>query len=200
MAYGTAPRYATLDDLRDYLSHDGAIGTVQDGLLTDCLLRAESQIDDYTRRRFTPWVGTVVHRADTATRYGKRFYLDRDCIRLDAIVNGDGGTIPLSAATLGPANPNPPYRTVTLASGHAWNAAPDGTIAFAGTWGYSLRPPDAIVQATVRLAAYLYRQKDVGVSDVSGFDQAGEVQYASGMPRDVLWLLSPYRSRSGGVV
>lgn len=200
MAYGTAPRYATLDDLRAYLSHDGSLGTAQDGLLTDCLLRAESQINDYTRRRFTPLVGTVVYHEQIAMRYRNRLYLDRECIRLDSIINADGGTIPVSAVTLEPANLGPPYRIATLASGYSWHIPLDGSIALVGTWGYSLRPPDAIVQATIRLAAHIYRQKDVGVTDVSGFEQGGEVQYTSGMPRDVMWLLSPYRSRTGGVV
>lgn len=200
MAYGTAPRYATLDDLRAYLSHDNSLGTTQDGLLTDCLLRAESQIDDYTRRRFAPWVGTVVYHEQIAMRYRQRLYLDRECIRLDGVSTSAGGTIPISAVTLDPVNFGPPYRIATLASGYSWHIPRDGTIALAGTWGYCLRPPDAIVQATVRLAAYLYRQKDIGITDVSGFSEGGETQHASGMPRDVLWLLSPYRSRTGGMV
>jgi hypothetical protein len=67
-----------------------------------------------------------------------------------------------------------------------------------GTFGFSTVAPTDIQQATVRYAAYLFKQKDVGVNDTAGFQEGGEVQYNSGMPNDVRWLLAPYRSRTGG--
>jgi hypothetical protein len=63
--------------------------------------------------------------------------------------------------------------------------------------------PADIVQATLRYAAALFRQKDLaggaGV-EVAGWSEAGETSYPKGMPDDVRYLLSPYRSRSGGFI
>ncbi len=199
MSNGTAPRYATLDDLRDYLSNTGELGTWQDGLLTDFLKRAEGGIDAYTRRLFAGTAGTVYYSRYMADRVrGNAFYLDRDLYALDGIINGDGAPIPVGSTWLEPRNAGPPYRLVRLKSAYVFNWNTDSDVVFYGTWGYSLRPPDDIQQATVRWAAYLFKQKDVGNTDVSGFTEGGEVTYPKGMPDDVKWLLSPYRSRTGG--
>jgi len=196
----STPRYASLGTLRQYLSSSGVLGTIDDALLTNCLLRAEGQIDDYTRRLFVATPGTSYYSAAAAARVrGAALWLDRDLYRLVSLINGDGGTIPAGSVWLEPRNEGPPYRVLRLMSGYTWTWSTDRDLIVAGTWGYSLTPPAAIVQATVRLAAHVYRQKDVGVTDVAGFEAGGEVTYVSGMPRDVMWLLSPYRSRTGGM-
>jgi hypothetical protein len=193
-----APRYASLGTLRAYLSPDGALGTIQDGLLTDCLTRAEAAIDAYTRRTFAATPGTSYfsrYEADRVREQG--LYLDRDLYALTAIQNGDGNTIPVGSVWLEPRG-GPPYRIVRLRSSYVWTWNTDSDVIISGTWSYSATAPDDIVQATVRYAAHLYRQKDTGITDTAGFEPAGEVQYTSGMPQDVRWLLSPYRSRTGG--
>lgn len=200
MAFGTAPRYATLDDLRDYLSPQGSMGTFQDGLLTDCLLRAESFIDDYTRRDFAGTAGTVYYSRFTGNVVGPALYLDRDLIALQGLYNGDGQTIPTGSVWVEPRNEGPPYRVLRLYSSYTWTWNTDSEIAVAGTWGFSTRAPAAIQGAVVRLAAYLWRLKDVGPGDVAGFSEAGEQTIAKGLPEEIKVVLAPYRSRSGGVV
>jgi len=196
----STPRYASLGTLRQYLSAGGALGTTDNALLTNCLVRAERQIDDYTRRVFVAEPGTSYYGwAEAERARGKALWLDRDLYRLQALYNGDGGTIPVGSVWTEPRNEGPPYRILRLMSGYAWTWSTDRDVIVVGTWGYSLTPPASIVQATVRLAAHLYRQKDVGVTDVAGFEAGGEVTYAGGMPRDVMWLLSPFRSRTGGM-
>ena len=198
MSCGT---YASLATLRQYLSPDDALGTTQDALLTACLRRAEAAINAYTRRCFAADPGTVYYnRYENDRVRDQGFYLDRDLYRLDSLTNGDGNVIPVGSTWIEPRNEGPPFRIVRLRSSYVWTWNTDSDVIFVGTWGYSLTPPDDIVQATVRYAAHLFHQKDVGVppADVAGFTEGGEVQYGSGMPNDVRWLLAPYRSRTGG--
>ena len=78
----------------------------------------------------------------------------------------------------------------------------DADVIVSGTWGYGTIPPDDIIQATIRTAVYYYRSKDnaFGQGDVAGFQEGGQQPITQGLPQDVRWLLSPYRSRSGGAV
>jgi hypothetical protein len=196
----SAPRYIGLSDLRDYLSSNGSLGVGQDGLLNDSILRAESAIDDYTRRSFAGSAGTRYYNRFTQQQVaGQALYLDNDLFALVGVYNGDV-TIPVGSVWLEPRNEGPPYRIVRLKSSYVWTWNTDADVTIAGTWGFSTVAPAAIQQATVRYAAHLYRQKDQGPTDVAGFSDAGEVSYPKGMPDDVRYLLAPYRSRSGGIV
>lgn len=201
---GTAPRYLTLSALRDYLSNNGDLGTAQDGLLTDCILRAESGIDSYTRRSFGTTLGThYLSRYESDMVRNQALYLNTDLYGIvgGTIWNGDGQVIPVGSTWLEPRNEGPPFRIIRLRSSYVWTWNTDESIAIPGAWGFTPYAPDDIQQAVVRWAAYLYKQKDVGLTDVSGFqDAGGEVTVAKGMPDDVRYLLAPYRSRTGGVV
>jgi hypothetical protein len=198
MTNGTAPRYATLSSLRDYLSSNGGLGTAQDGLLTDCLLEAERFIDDYTRRDFAGTAGTVYYSRFGANVTGAALYLDRDLVQLTGLYNGDGATIPVGSVWVEPRNEGPPYRVLRLYSSYVWTWNTE--IAVAGTWGFSTSAPDAIRGAAVRLAAYRYRLKDTGPGMVAGFSEGGETTIEKGLPEELKFILAPYRSRSGGVV
>ena len=201
MTYGTiAPRYATLEDLRQYLSSNGQLGTVDDGLLTDSLIAAERSIDDYTRRRFVATPGTVYYSRHTATSRYDALYLDDDLYRMTNLVNGDGAVIPLGSVWLEPRNEGPPFRIIRLYSSYVWTWNTDSEVIISGSFGYSDRAPEAIRQATREYAAYLYRLKDSGPTDVAGFPEGGQVQQPKGIPEHVRRKLEPYRSRSGGVV
>lgn len=194
-------RYASLLALRDYLSPGNSLGSYNDGLLQDSLDQAESVIDNYTRRNFAGTSGTV-----RINRYSQRFaqnqamYLENDLHTIVSLTNGDGQNIPIGSVWLEPRNAGPPYRMVRLMSSYVYTWNTDSDVIVAGTFGFSTVAPAAIRQATVRLAAYYYRLKDVGPADVSGQTDAGEVQYPLGMPKDVAIMLAPYRSRSGGAV
>jgi hypothetical protein len=196
------PSYTDLETLRQYLSASDTLGTADDGLLQDCILRAEAAITAYTRRTFVGTVGTVVYSRwdrDGQVR-GQALYLDRDLHTLVGVYNGDGQTIPVGSVWTEPRNDGPPYRIVRLKSSYVWTWNTDADVSVSGTFGFSTVCPADITQATLRYSAQLYRMKDVGPGDVAGFPEAGEVTYPKGMPDDVRWLLSPYRSRSGGAV
>lgn len=195
-------RYIGTTELRQYLSPDDSLGTLENGLLNSCVLRSEQAIDSYTRRSFATVAGTRYYtRHNVVFGREKRLYLDDDLYALHRVYNGDSsGTIPIGSIWTEPRNEGPPYRILQLKSSQVWVFATDGEITIAGGWGYSGTAPDDIVQASVRYAAYLYRQKDVGPGDIAGFQESGEVKVAKGLPDDVKYLLAPYRSRTGGIV
>lgn len=198
----TAPRYASLDDLRDYLSSSGNLGTFQDGLLTDTLCRTEDAIDAYTRRRFDAQPGTRYYNQYTTSVSGRALYLQEDLYQLDYLQTAVSQVVPVGAQGSVFVEPRigPPFRILRLKVAYVWAWNVDQDVVVAGTWGYSLTAPEAIKAATVRWAAYTYRLKDTGVGDIAGFAEGGEAQYPKGMPDDVKGLLAPYRSKSGGVV
>lgn len=197
-------RYIGTNELRQYISPNGSLPATQNGLLGSCIVRAESAIDDYTRRNFAGTGGTVFYNRyyDDFVR-NNAFYLDRDLFSLTALTNGASQVIPIGSLWLEPQAQSPPYRIIRLMTTYVYTWNTDQSMVIVGTWGYSTTPPDAIIQACVRYSAWLYRQKDAGGMagvEVTGFQDSGETQYPKGMPDDVRYLLSPYRSRSGGIV
>lgn len=193
--------YASLQALLDYLSPTGALGTYNDGLLQDSLDQAESVINDYTRRNFAGTAGTIyVNRYSQRLAQNQAMYLQNDLFSLTGLVNGDGQTIPVGSVWLEPRNAGPPYRLVRLMSSYVFTWNTDSDIVISGTFGFSTVPPAAISRATVRLAAWIFRLKDVGIGDVAGMSDSGEVMYPKGMPDDIKQQLAPYRSKTGGIV
>lgn len=179
----------------------GTITPTQQALMGSAINNAEAAIDDYTRRNFVGTPGTYyVNRYEQDKVRNQALYLDRDLHTLVGVVNGDAQVIPTGSVWLEPRNEGPPYRMLRLKSQYVWIWNTDSDVIISGTFGFSTVAPADIQQATLRLAAYYFRQKDLGPSDVSGFTEGGEVTLPKGMPDDVRFLLSPYRSRSGGVV
>lgn len=180
---------------------NGTITADQQALLGSAILQAEAAIDSYTRRTFVGAPGThYLSRFEQDMVRGQALYLNTDLHTLVALQNGDGQTIPVGSVWLEPRNEGPPYRILRLKSQYVWVWNTDSDVIVSGTFGYGTVPPDDIISATVQLSAYLYRLKDVGPGGVTGFQEGGEVTYPPGMPDTIKVLLSPYRSRSGGVV
>lgn len=202
------PRYAALADFRRYLSaNNNDLSGDEDDLLTDCLTIAEHQIDAYTHRNFAGTTGTVYYSRWTATIRNTALYLhDGDELYglppNGTVFGGDGRQIPRGSIWLEPRNAGPPYKIIRLYSPYVWVFNTDGEIAIPGTWGFSVVAPADIQSATLELAAYVYRSKDVGPGqgDIAGFDRAGEVVIPRGIPESVRRRIEPYRRRSGGVV
>ncbi len=204
-------RYSGTPDLINYLFGTLTTGTIGaiGGTLTpsvrqlmqDCLDEAESAINDYTRRQFAGTAGTVyVNRYSQRLVQDQAMYLQQDLFSLVSLTNGDTANIPVGSVWLEPRNAGPPYRLLRLKSAFVFTWNTDSDVVISGTWGFSTVPPAAIARSTVRLAAYYYRLKDVGIGDIAGTDSAGEVTYPKGLPDDIKQQLAPYRSRSGGVV
>ncbi len=189
-------------DLLTLKAYVGVTSSTDDFLLTTCIGRATSQVIDYCRRNpYGTTDGTVrINRFNARIAPGQALYLEQDLYRLDSLQNGNQQVIPTGSVWLEPQFSGPPYRIIRLYSSFVWTFNTDGTIQVTGGWGGWATVPDAVEQATIRQAAYLYRQKDTGITDVAGYDPNGQPQYTQGMPQDVRWLLAPYRSKTGGVV
>lgn len=170
-------------------------------LMQDCLDEAESAINDYTRRQFAGTAGTAYYnRYNTRLVQRQALYLREDLHTLISLTNGDTTTIPIGSVWLEPRNAGPPYRLLRLHSQYVYVWNTDSDIVVVGTFGFSTVPPAAIVRATVELATWYYRLKDVGPTNTAGMDAAGEVVYPKSLPDHIRGKLEPYRSRSGGVV
>jgi hypothetical protein len=194
-------RYIGTSDVRAFISPNGSLPNVQNGLIGTCINWAEGAIDAYTRRIFAGTTGTAYYNRFTYPQLaGQALFLDQDLLGLTSLTNGDTTTIPLGSVWLEPRNEGPPYRILRLKSSYVYVWNTDTDVIVAGTWGYSASPPADIQFAAVRLAAHYYRLKDVGAQDMTGFPEGGEVTIGRGMPDEVRYILNPYRSRSGGIV
>lgn len=192
--------YAALTDLRAYLKL--ATGdTGDDTLLTALLARAQAAIDAYCMRTFEASTNTSKYLDAVADVQGRTLLIPRslDLCSINTITNGDGTTVSSDDYVTEPRNAGP-YWGITLkaSSGLSWTYTddPENAITISGKWAYSASAPADVVQATIRLAAYMYRQKDAGTYDVTAFPEAGVMTIPQGVPRDVLRLLAPYVRRT----
>jgi len=183
--------YTTLDSLKAYL---GVETSADDGLLGDLIGRASAAVDALCNRTFSAdedSTRTFDARLDVT---GRTLWLDADLCALTSLVNGDGATIPPGDLLLWPRF-GPPWSEIRLlrAADVAWtyDDGPENAISVSGRWAYSVEPPADVVQATVRLAAWFYRQKDVGYEPAR--PTFAGVTYSADLPSDVLTLLTPYR-------
>ena len=187
--------YASLANLKSYLGI-ATTATGDDALLADLLTRAEGIIDAYTGRHF---------EAETATKYftiddidGQNLYLwGYDLLSVTKLTNGDGVEIASGSYKLFPRNDNPKW-IIRLNEDKAWNFTNgDSEISVAGTWGFSATASADITHACIRLAAFLYRQKDTSADiDRPMVTGDGITIMPSGLPADVQKLLDRYKRRA----
>lgn len=202
-------RYLGILELQAYLwgttgtiaQGGGAITPTQQALMGSAINEAESAIDAHIRRNFLGTAGTAYYNRYAGGQVvGPALYLDQDLHTLVSITNGDGQAIPAGSAWLEPRNEGPPYRIVRLKSSYVWVWNTDSDLIISGTWGYGTVPPPDIVGATKMYAAFLYKLKDIGAGNISGFTEGGEATIPQGIPDTVKIILERYRSRTGGAV
>ncbi|MCI0726428.1 MAG: phage gp6-like head-tail connector protein [Chloroflexi bacterium] len=187
--------YVTLGQLKGYL---GISEADDDGLLQQILDGAQKAIDKFCDRTFEAAADTTRY-VDYDKRHvvDRTLYLDYDLAWVTSVVNGDGETIAASAYVTIPRHETPYYALkLKTGSAKAWTFQddPEDAIAITGRWAYSLTVPDDVELACMRLAAWLYRQKDTSKGDtdrpiLGGF---GVVILPSQLPKDVVQLLQKY--------
>ena len=186
--------YATPAQLKTYL---GVTSTADDALLTDLLVRATTIIEQMTRKTFAA-------PAAASRTFGRELMLwdgllKRDYLLLPSGVyvallvsatDGDNAPIPLTEIATHP--PDAPY-TVLARRDRRWcGASQQATIT--ARWGYSITPPADIVHATIRLAAWMYRQRGTANDpDRPTVADGGLVLLPSALPDDVRSVLERYR-------
>src|SRR5687768_1110516 len=154
--------YTTLSAVKTYLSITSA---AHDAMLTELVTRARRLIDDHCGRWFDGRSETRYYDAIGQHVSGRLLLLDADLYSLTSILYGDGQTITQADVILRPVNAAT-YFCISLkqGSGFRWGYinSPEGAISVTGSWGYAATAPEPIKQAAVRLAAWMYRQRDMG--------------------------------------
>ena len=190
--------YATPEDVKAYLK----ITSADDDMLLAALVdRATAIIESplWCDRKFEARSDTTRYFDARADVDGRTLYLDEDLCQITSITNGDGDVLTTAEYTTVPRNSTPYYAIKLLSSASlAWEADsnddPEDAIAIVGRWSYSLAPPTAIKFATIRLAAWLYRQKDTSIDLERPFLAEGGVTIMpSAFPKDVQDLVQSYR-------
>ena len=183
--------YASLSDLTAYLGIDES--TADDALLTQLLARAQAAVDGMCQRTFEASADSTRHY-DCRSVDGLTLYLDADLCAVTSVVNGDGITVAPTSYTTEPRNLTP-FHALRLRSvvGLAWDGI-SADIAVTGKWAYSLTVPADVQHATVRLAAWMYRQKDNTGNDAPVI--AGDITILPArIPTDIESMLAPYVRR-----
>jgi len=197
--------YITATDLKNYMKINGNSDDTQLALFAD---RAQHVVDSYTHRVFE-WAG-----AGTVKKFTPTSYLDggdlydmytlslglNEFFELTSITNGDGVAISTSDVVLLPQNITPKYAIRIKSSANTtwtYTTTIEESVSITAKWSYSATAPADIVQAALRIGAYLYRQRDgTPDSDRPIVSADGVVLSAPRIPSDVLELLRPYRRRS----
>lgn len=189
--------YTTAALVKTYLN---VTSSNDDTLITTLIARAQALIDEFTRRTF--------EASADSTRYfdaerdvsadSRTLFLDEDLCALTSIVNGDGTAVTLTNLVKEPRNRTPWFAlTFKLNSDEVWtwDETPENSIEVTGKWAYSTAAPDDIVHACIRLAAYLYRQKDTqsGNPDRVTVTPEGLIDMPAGLPKDIRDILTNYR-------
>lgn len=189
--------YTDLATLKSYL---GIATAEDDALLTSLITRAQQMIDTAAQRTFEA-AADATRRFDAVrdvTSDGQMLFLDDDLCQITTVVNGDGATVSASAYTTEPRRQTPYYALrLKPSAGLAWTYTtdPQNAIQITGRWAYSLSAPADIAHACVRLAAYLYRQKDTqaALGDLPRAAPEGVLLMPARLPHDVAHMLAPYR-------
>lgn len=185
--------YCTNTDVKTYL---GISGTGDDTLLTALCARAQAAVDRYCNRTFEASSNTDRKFDAVQDVDGAVLYLDADLASINTVTNGDATTVTSGQYVTEPRQDTPYYALRLLASsGVAWTYStdPQNAITVNGKWAYSTSAPTDIVHATIRWAAYLYRQKDASTFDVTAAPDLGVITVPQGIPADIEKLLAPYR-------
>jgi hypothetical protein len=195
--------YTTTAELKAYMNITASSDDTQLGY---AVTRAQAMVDQVTHRTFEASADTT--RTYTPLLFNDggdlmdydTLYLGADLYSLTSITNGDGNAVTLTDVVLLPSNVKPVYgikikRGVNL----AWNytTSPENAVSVTGKFAYSLTAPADIIAATLRIAAYLYRQREgTPDSDRAILSADGMVLASPQIPKDVVTLLRPYVRRS----
>jgi hypothetical protein len=188
--------YTVLADVKEYLSIPTGT-TSDDDLITDLIGRAQAYIDSYTGYTFEAAEDSDRTFDAVADVDGAMLHFDTMIAAITTVTNGDSVEVTSGQYTTEPRNVTPYYAIRLLSSsGVSWTYStdPEDAITVTGKWAWSTTAPSDIVQACVRLVAFMYRQKDTSADvDRPLLTGDGNVIMPSALPTDVKALLSPYR-------
>ncbi len=184
--------YCTANDIALALN---IAGVQDDGWLTTLADSASAWVDAHCA---LPAGGFAV-TADSTRRYDVcaledgELRLDVPLVSLTSLTNGDGSAVNTALVRLLPIN-GPHYWSIQmLSTGPGWQWVQDGLFSVTGKWGWSATVPTPVKEATVMLAAWLYKRYQAGLQDVANNAEIGQMMYSERMPKQVVALLAPFR-------
>lgn len=188
-------QYCGKNDVKTYLG----IGQDVDDILLDQIIdRATAIVEGFTHRVFV-CDGATSRFLDAecdVTEGGRMLWLRGDLCAITYVKNGDGSTVASNQYVTEPRRETPYYALRMRWDANnpwLWDDTPEDSIEVNGMWAYSITPPVQIVQATIRLAAFLYRQKDTTADlDRPLMSGDGIVIMPAKLPTDVMQLIKTY--------
>ncbi len=174
----------------------GTLLNTDDALLSTYVTEASVMIESYCSRSFNAANGTLTYDIAPPYIYGRKLFFRDDVLGVYEVRNGDGTLITSDQYRLLPLNTSPLYGLELLpSSGVTWAWTPAGdwlsAITVAGTLGYSTTPPQDVVLAATKLAAWLYQNRDNSDDNVRFAD--GSMNIPSAAPAVVLRILDKGR-------
>ena len=191
--------YTTTALVKTYL---GITTSTDDTLIGTLVVRAQSIVDNYTHRTFEASANSTNYFNSLNDVYGRTLYFSDslEAATITTITNGDATVIVVNTdcVTL-PANGTPIYGLTMLeSSSKLWQMTSAGdnerAISVLAKWAYSLTAPDDVAAATIRLTAFLYRQRESN-ADLDRAVSVGDgmVLLPGRLPADIAAILEPYR-------
>ena len=171
-------------------------GSQDDGWLTTLADSASAWVDAHCA---VPAGGFAV-TADSTRSFDlcaledRALLLDVPLVSLTSLTNGDGTAINTAVVRLYPLNAGHYWSIHMLSTGPGWQWVQDGLYTVTGKWGWSTTPPTPVREATVMLAAWLYKRYQAGLQDAANNAEIGQMMYSEKMPKQVVALLAPFRS------
>lgn len=189
--------YCNNTDVKTYLEIEKAD---DDTLLTSLIARAQAAIDSYCHRTFEAENDTTRNFDALEDVDGDTLYLDEDLCGITTVTNGDSdSTVVTSSQYVTQPRNSTPYYAIKIRSDAnvtwEYDDYHEGAISIAGKWAYSETAPADVVQACVRLAAWMYKQRDSAGHDADKVvrSEAGFILTPGSLPKDVMTLLAPYK-------
>ena len=188
--------YATTAQVKTYLDISGS---GDDTLIGDLIDRAQQMIDN-------EFAGIVFEASTNTERTfdssrdveDGTLFLDYPLVSINSITNGDTDVLTTSEYTTEPRNRAPYYAIKLLPSaGLYWQTNSstgdsEDAITISGKWAWSTSADSDIEHMCIRLASYLYRQRDNAV-DLDRTVIAGNATILPGqLPRDIIQMVKAH--------
>jgi hypothetical protein len=184
--------YCTATDVQVALNIEG---TQDDGWLTGLTASASAWVDVHCG---VP-VGGFAVTTDSTRQYDVcgiddgALRLDAPLVSLTSLTNGDGTAISTATVRLYPLNSGHYWSIRMLSTGVGWQWVQDGLYTVTGKWGWSATVPTPVKEATIMLAAWMYKRYQAGLQDAANNAEIGQMMYSEKMPKQVIALLAPFR-------
>lgn len=188
----TVVAYCTTDDVKAY-NRLNVISADDDATILQIIDAVSLRIDQMHN---LPEGGYKV-TADS-TRYYQysdigsdyRLHLDKPCLSVTTLTNGDSTVIPSNGYRLHPRNEDRKW-FIELLSTYAWGITTDGEIAVTGKFGHSATPPPNVVEASAMWSGSIMKRYQAALQDATVNVELGQLIYSAPIPSQVIALLQP---------